>query len=163
MLAAAEFRRRWRSMVALTVLLGVVGALVLASAAGARRSDSALRRFNSFSRSSDLEISVGDPTARQLAAFSHAPGVAAASRLHGYSLGVGDFPDLAIAAPVDGTFGEVVDRGRLMKGRWPDAVAAEEVTIGEGLARRLHVTVGSDLETFSYTPAQIRVAYAQGD
>ena len=77
MLAAIDIRRRWRSVVALTLLVGAVGAIVLATAAGARRSDTALARFNAFSRSSDVEISIGIPTASQLDSFRRSPGVAA--------------------------------------------------------------------------------------
>jgi len=51
MLAGIDVRRRWRSIVALTLLVGAVGTVVLATAAGARRSDSALTRFNTYSRS----------------------------------------------------------------------------------------------------------------
>ncbi len=42
MLARLELRRRWRSTVALALLVGAIGAIVLATAAGARRSDSSL-------------------------------------------------------------------------------------------------------------------------
>ena len=73
MLARCEIRRRWRSTVAITLLLGAVGAVVLATAAGARRSDTALERFNAFSRSSSFEISVGTPSAQQLLAFRRTP------------------------------------------------------------------------------------------
>src|SRR3954463_13140365 len=99
MLAGHDVRRRWRSVVALTLLVGAIGAIVLATAAGARRSDTALTRFNTYSRSSDLEISVGIPTASQLAAFRRSPGVAALAYLHGYSLVIAGENNLAIAAP----------------------------------------------------------------
>src|SRR5207245_2077347 len=86
MLAASDIRRRWRGVVALTLLVGTVAVIVLATAAGARRSDAALGRFNTYSRSSDVEISVGFPTASQLRAFRRTPGVEAMARLRGYSL-----------------------------------------------------------------------------
>src|SRR4051812_9361697 len=116
MLAGHDIRRRWRSVVALTLLVGAVGAIVLATAAGARRSDSALHRFNESSRSSDVEVSVGFPTRRQLSAFRHSPGVAAFAVLDGYSLVVKDYENLAIAAPEDSAMGNLVDRARLIKG-----------------------------------------------
>ncbi len=80
MLAWSEIRRRWRSTVGIVLLIGIVGTAVLATAAGARRSTTALDRFNAVSRSSDLEISVGTPSARRLAAFRRTPGIAAISR-----------------------------------------------------------------------------------
>jgi len=101
MLAASDIRRRWRSVVALTLLVGAVGAIVLATAAGARRSDTALARFNTYSRSSDLEISIGIPTAAELASFRRSPGVAAFAYIHAYSLVIEGQDNLAIGAPDD--------------------------------------------------------------
>lgn len=46
MLAGLELRQRWRSTIAIALLIGVVGAIVLGAAAGARRADTALDRFN---------------------------------------------------------------------------------------------------------------------
>jgi ABC-type lipoprotein release transport system permease subunit len=155
MLARSEVRGRWRSTVLLAVLVGVVGALVLAAAAGARRSDTALERFNAFSRSSDLEVSVGFPTPAQLDEFERSAGVAAFARLHGYSLGTAKFPELAMATPVDGAMGDVVDRARVISGREADPHAPTEITIGEGLASSLHLQVGSVLHATSYTQQQI--------
>jgi len=155
MLARSELRGRWRSTLLLAVLVGLIGALVLAAAAGARRSDTALDRFNAFSRTSDLEVSVGFPTAAQLDAFRRSPGVGAFARLHGYSLGVSAYPDLALAAPVDRTFGDIVDRSRVISGRQANPRAPGEITIGESLAADLHLHVGSVLDATSYTQQQI--------
>ena len=165
MLAASDIRRRWRGVVALTVLVGAVGVIVLATAAGARRSDAALGRFNTFSRSSDVEISVGFPTADQLRTFRQTPAVAAMARLRGYSLATAADPDanLAIAAPVDGAMGTVVDRSRLIKGRRANPSAPYEITIGEALAAQLHLRVGSHLDAGSYTPAQLHIGFTSGD
>ena len=55
-----ELRRRWLATVAAALLVGLVGALVLATVAGARRSDSALQRFNAYSRSADVELTPND-------------------------------------------------------------------------------------------------------
>src|SRR5262249_9585427 len=85
-LARSEMRRRARGVVALVLLVGVVGPIVLATAAGARRSESALRRFSAYSRSADLELNVGAPTASQLEAFARSPGVAAIGQLSAYPL-----------------------------------------------------------------------------
>ncbi len=163
MLAASDIRRRWRSVVALTLLVGAVGAIVLATAAGARRSDTALPRFNTFARSSDVEISVGFPTASQLAAFRRSPGVAAFAQMHAYSLVVKGNENLAIAVPADSAMGDVVDRVRLIKGRLADPTAPDEVTIGEQLAAETHLRVGSDLDADSFSQAQINRAFSGGD
>ena len=36
MVARSEFRRRWRGVVVLTLLVGIIGAVVMATVAGAR-------------------------------------------------------------------------------------------------------------------------------
>src|SRR4051812_268685 len=105
MLAASDIRRRWRSVVALTLLVGAVGAIVLATAAGARRSESALPRFNVYSRSSDVEISLGTPTKAQLEVFRRTPGVKAVALAHGYALVANNNEGIAIAVPVDSALG----------------------------------------------------------
>ena len=64
MLAGSEIRRHWRSTLALALLVCVIGGLILAAAAGARRSSTALDRFNAYSRSSALEISIGTVMSR---------------------------------------------------------------------------------------------------
>ena len=155
MLARSGMRRRGPSTIALALLVGLIGALVLAAAAGARRSSTALGRFNEYSRSSDLEVSVGAPTAQQLDAFRRSPGVGEFARLHAYSLGVEKYADLAIATPVDDAMGDVVDRSRVISGRQADPSAPEEVTLGESLAADLHLRVGSVLDATSYTQQQI--------
>ena len=155
MLAGREIGRRWRSTLAIALLIGVVGALVLATVAGARRSATSLSRFNEVSRSADLELSIGFPTAGELAEFRHSPGVAEVSHLRGYSLESPTLPDLAIAAPLDDVLGRSLDRDRLVAGRRPDQKVAEEIDIGESLAQRKHLHVGSHFSTASYSQEQI--------
>ena len=68
MLGWSELRRRWRSIVVLTVLVGFAGAVVLALVAGARRTDSAVARFETAQPSRPtVEIDAGDTTPAELA------------------------------------------------------------------------------------------------
>src|SRR5205085_4687592 len=130
MLATSDIRRRWRGMVVLTLLVGVVGAVVLAATAGARRSDSALTRFNRASRTAQLELTVGNPTPAQLAAFRRVRGVAAFVRLRTDALSIPRAPQfLAFGEAVDTRFGTVVDRPRVIEGRNARPSAPDEITI----------------------------------
>ncbi|MCU1428252.1 MAG: hypothetical protein JWL83_2252, partial [Actinomycetia bacterium] len=141
---------------ALTLLVGIVGAIVLATVAGARRSDSALARFNAYSHSSSLELTLGrGATPAQLRAFTHAPGVASVAMVYAYALtnSVGGFQNLAVGAAVDDKLGRLVDRARLISGRRANLSAPDEVTLGEGLAKPTHLGVGDHLAFESYTPA----------
>jgi ABC-type antimicrobial peptide transport system permease subunit len=163
MLAGCMVRRRWRRVAALALLVGVVGAVVLSSAAGARRSSTALARFNRATRSADLQILVGSlglPTPMQLAAMARVQGVDAFAALHVFAVVVPRAPNLsAIAAATDSKFASVVDRARFVAGRAANPSAVNEITIGESLAAQAHLRVGDSLEEVSYTLAQIRASF----
>ena len=163
MLAGRDIRRRWRTVVALTLMVGVVGAVVVATVAGARRTDSALGRFNVASRSADVFLFTGDATSAHLQDFARVPGVAATAVLHAYAMVPTGAPNLGVAAAVDTTFGSAVDRARIVAGRAADPFAVDEITIGEGLARLLHVGLGGHLDAASYTTAQVAKATSGGE
>jgi ABC-type lipoprotein release transport system permease subunit len=154
MLARSELRRRWRSVVVLTVLVGFAGAVVLALWAGARRTDTSLQRFDTASRSASVEITAGDTTPAQLAELRRTPGVAAVAEVSQFPLVSGGQFN-AVAGQVDDRFGTVVDRARVIEGRLADQSKADEITIGEQLARRFHVGVGDTLDFESYSPEDI--------
>jgi hypothetical protein len=162
--ARRDIRRRWRSVVALTLMVGVVGAVALATVAGARRTSSALARFEDHSRSADVELAVvGEPTPAQLRALSRVRGVAAVASLRAYAVIVPRAPDLlAIGAVVDRSFGVVMDRDRIVAGRSADPSVADEITIGEGFAAQLRLRVGGHLDVESYSPGQVSAILAGG-
>jgi ABC-type lipoprotein release transport system permease subunit len=153
-LARSELRRRWRSVVVLTLLVAFAGAVVLSLLAGARRTDTSLQRFDDVSRSASVEITAGDATPAQIAELRRTPGVAAVAEVRQFPLVMhGQF--LAVAGQLDERFGTVVDRPRVVEGRLADQSKVDEITIGEQLAEQLHVGVGDVLRFESYTPADI--------
>ncbi len=160
MLARSELRRRWRSVLVLTLLVGFVGAVVLALVGGARRTDTSLARFEASSRSASIEIDVGDATPAQVERLRRSPGVAAIAEL--YQLTVESPGDrfLPVAGQVDERFGNVVDRARVVEGRQAVQSRVDEVTIGEALAAQLRIRVGDRLRFRSYSPADIEAARA---
>jgi ABC-type lipoprotein release transport system permease subunit len=160
MLARSELHRRWRSAVVLTLLVGFVGAVVLALVAGARRTDTSLDRFEQESLSANVEVDVGDATPEQIEQFRRVPGVAAAAELYQLTLVSPGAGFVAIAGQVDGRFGHEVDRARVIEGRLADQTKADELTIGESLAKQLHLGVGDKLTFQSYSPADIEEARA---
>jgi ABC-type lipoprotein release transport system permease subunit len=166
MLARLELRRRWRGAVVLTLLVGVVGGVVLATLAGARRTDSSLRRFSDSSRAADVTLlpQFGyAPTALQMAALRRVLNVAAVGELRSFAILPTNAPaTLTIAAARDGAIGSVVDRDRLVKGRRPRPDSTDEVAISESLAQKTHLGVGGHLDAVSFTPAQLRAALASG-
>jgi ABC-type lipoprotein release transport system permease subunit len=163
MLARSELRRRWRSVVVLTVLVGFAGAVVLALWAGARRTDTSLQRFDEASLSASVEITAGDTTPAERAELRRTPGVAAVAEVSQFPLAMNNRFN-AVAGQVDGRFGTVVDRARVIEGRLADQSKVDELTMGERLAEQLHVGVGDVLHFESYSPediAEIRLNNAE--
>src|SRR3954451_13315254 len=156
MLVGFTIRKRSARVVAIALLVGTVGAVALSTIAGARRTESALARFNASSRAGDVELFVGDPSPSQLSAFAAVDGVDSVARLRGDALMFPGASSLqAVAAAVDARFGTVVDRPRVVAGRDADPTAVDEVTIGEALAAQLHLKVGDHLDGLSYTSQQV--------
>lgn len=156
LLARLDVRRRGPRIVLLIVLVGAIGGMVLAAAAGARRSGSSLGRFREFSESADVELAVGEPTAAQLGDLRRLGDATAVAALRAYGVVLsGESILQAVGAPVDATFGTRVDRGRIIAGRAADPSAPDEVAIGEALARQRHVGVGDSLDAESYSVGQI--------
>lgn len=161
MLRRAEMRRRWGAILGLMLLVGVVGAVVIAGVAGARRSASALERFEATSRKADVEINVGDVTPEQVDALRHARGVAAVAELRQLTM----YPekgDVSLAGAIDSRFGTVVDRPRVVRGRLADPSKPFEVELGEHLAVELGIEVGDRLPFVSQTPSQVAESIATG-
>ncbi len=135
----------------------------MASAAGAERSSTSLDRFVSYSRASNAQVNIDDPTPAQLRAFRRVPEVADFAVLHSYVLSPHGLLNLNTAATIDGKLGRTIDRARLIKGRFANPQAADEIAIGEGLASRLHLGIGDDLVADSVTPAQLVLASQNQD
>ncbi len=148
-------RRRWRQVVLLILLVGVVGAGALATGAGGRRASTALARFKSSSRSADIELAA-EATPEQLDELAQVPGVDAVAALSAFGLIIPDHAQFqSIGVPIDAAFGTTVDRDRIVAGRPPDPSSVNEITLGEGLATELGLAVGGHLTVESFTPAQI--------
>src|SRR5439155_26184778 len=101
LLARSAVRRHWRSIVVLTALVGVAGGVVLGAVAGARRTSTALDRFERHSLAADLEVDAGDATPAQLRSFARSPSVVAVAQLQQLAI---DFRGrfLPLAAAVGG-------------------------------------------------------------
>ena len=153
--ARTEMRHRWLGALVLIVLVAIVGGAFLASAAGARRTSSAITRFESSTDAANLEFTVRNAvTPAQLAALERVPGVAKVGLLRAMAVYNTDAGFMQTGAPVDDGWGRTIDRPRVVRGRIAHGV--NEVNIGEGLARRLHAGVGDTLPFRSFTPEDIR-------
>ncbi len=155
MLAGNDLRRRWRGILVVTVLVGVVGAFTMGAVAGARRTGSSLDRFRETSRSADIELAA-ESTPAQLQQLVRIPGVVAVASMQAYGLVVPAAPDFEeVGAPVGTAFGTTIDRDRIVAGHAPDPDAVDQITIGEAFAARLHLRPGSPLDVESFSPKQV--------
>jgi hypothetical protein len=168
--AKAQLRGRALASLLLVLLVGLGGALVLAAAAGARRSEAALPRFLAINRTMDAEVYVqpegrADDLAtarRQVAALSEVRQVFRASGANTGAL------ILAGVEPTDPAHwhrqigGLALDPGGslafgrpiVVAGRLPDERRAEEVAVDEELAARRHLRVGSRYRVGAFTLQQ---------
>src|SRR4029077_2810630 len=126
----------------------------LAALSGARRSSTALRRFNDASRSSNIQVQLGSYSAGQLAALRRTPGVEGVGVVDLLFIGPAEpaLQHLLIAARVDDALGTEVDRPRLVAGRLANPNAVDEINIGEGLAAKSHLDVGKTIDAVSMSP-----------
>lgn len=154
--AARDLRRRWASVLLVTLVVGLTGACAFAFAAGARRSSTALSRFNESSRSADVELQAAPPTDAQLAALEAIDGVDGVAVLRSYGVLLPAAPDfLGTVVPDAEPNGDTVDQDRIVAGRASNPDSTVEVTIGEGFAARLDLRIGDRLQAVTLTPDQV--------
>jgi len=149
----AESRARWRAWLALALVVGLAGGVVLTAAAGAQRTGTAFTRLLQADRAADVVVVPNASGPGYDQALGRLPGVAGEARV---LLGeVGNLwlvlPSGARVAPigadvsVDRGFGTSVDRLKVLAGRMYRPGSADEVIIDSQLAARYGLRPGSTL------------------
>ena len=146
----AGLRRRWRPVLGLAVLLGVIGGVVLTAAAGAERTHTAYPRFQQWARAAQVQlVPNGDALpARYFAALSRLPQVAAMSTTGLYQATLparGSQPPTPVdtMSSPDRALGITADRVKVLAGRLFDPRAAGQVMIDQKLADLEHLRPGA--------------------
>ena len=155
----AELRRRWGSVIVLTLLVGLVAAVVLASVAGARRTSTAFARFQNETLAPNLTIfvpTVDDAVIDELRAV---PGVEAIGVGRQYSVTIDD-AFISAGGAADANFGRTVDRARVLEGRRARPDRADEVVLPEKFAKATGAKVGDTVTLHGFTPTQIQEVLA---
>ena len=121
----AELRRRWRALAGLALLLGLIGGVVLAAAAGARRTDTAYPRLLQWANAAQVDIVpltlANRPTPGYFAALARLPQVASMSTASLYNMllpvrhGLPQ-PVETLSSP-DRALGVSADRVKILQGR----------------------------------------------
>ena len=148
----ADLRRRWRALLSLALLLGLIGGVVLTAAAGARRTDTAYPRLLSWANASQVDLipaATGYP-ADYYAALAKLPQVAQLSTavLYQVVLPTARHPYnnqvTAMSSP-DHAAGVATDKVKVLQGRPFDPAAPGQAMIDSQLAALEHVGPGGTL------------------
>src|SRR5437588_146633 len=181
MAARAQLRRRWGVTVALVLLVGLTGGVVMAAVAGASRTDSAMKRFVTYSRPEDAYVTVNGPilpgangvggpppdaTPQQIRDYiaktvtdrdglAHLPQVAEAGRAPYMFLSPDkegrELGGINAFAAADGHAFRTMDRPKVLSGRFARLDHADEAIVDDVTARLRHLHVGSRVTMWSYS------------
>jgi ABC-type lipoprotein release transport system permease subunit len=141
-----ELRIRWRPLVGLAILLGLVGGAILTAAAGARRTDTAFGRLRDWAHASQLLVVLDQP----------GPFVGSLRRLPGVqSVGVSLYVDavlpgargasVAAFSSPDDSYGVRTDTVKIVTGHMWRPADPSAVMIDQQLAAARHLHPGSSL------------------
>jgi ABC-type lipoprotein release transport system permease subunit len=144
----SDLRSRWRPLLGLALLLGLVGGAVLACAAGARRTDTAYGRLLTWAHASQVQVVYGGGAAAYYHAVASLPGVESAGEVvyddavlpaaHGLSS-----QEVNVFSSPDNSVGVRTDRVKILAGRMWRAADPHAVMVDQQLADRYHLRPGS--------------------
>ena len=150
----AEWRRRWPSLCALTLLVALTGTVVLTATAGARRTRSSIDRADRDTRNVDAYAVLGnDPSLVNVGAIARLPEVEVGKRLA--LMGLFSSQGYAVAgSPVDPGFGTDLLGYRVLRGRAANPDAADEIALSETTATAAGLDVGGTYDLAAPSAAQ---------
>jgi len=131
-----DLRGKWRALLGLALLLGLIGGVVLTAAAGARRTDTAYNRLLSWASASQVDLipaANGFP-ADYYAALAKLPPVASLSTAVLYQVVLptakhADNDQVTAMSSPDHGFGVATDKVKILAGRPYDPAAAGQAMI----------------------------------
>jgi FtsX-like permease family len=145
----AALRQRWRAWLVVAVVAGLLGGLVMAVAAGVRRTDAAYPSLVAWSRSPDDVISTvpglpGTYANVSEAAVRRLPQVTQAAELDSFTAVAP--ASITVMASAQGIPGSMWRR-KLLAGGLPAPGDPDEVDVSFATAQSLHLSVGGTLAT----------------
>ncbi len=156
----AERRARWAAWLALALLVGLAGGVVLTAAAGAQRTGTAFARLLQASHAADVSVTANGNAQGYDQALARLPGVSGLARVLldevGYvSLvlpGGARVPSIGADVSGNGRWGTSVDRFTVVQGRMFRPGRADEVVIDPELAAAYRLRPGSTLRLLMVRP-----------
>ncbi|WP_409454326.1 FtsX-like permease family protein [Jatrophihabitans sp.] len=151
-----ELRRRWRTLAALSLLVGLASGTVFAAVAGARRGASAQSRLQDRTRPATATVYANDPNF-DWGRVRALPGVEALGTfVVTYGTALEGLPDGLIAfPPADDAEMRTIERPVVFHGRVPDPTRADEAVVTPKFASIHHKGVGDTVVLRLPTPAQV--------
>ena len=149
--ARSELRSRWRATLSLAVLVAITAGVVMAAAAGARRTHTAYTRFVAGHDAYDIAVGHDQDfpvTPEQVQAIEALPQVTEHVR------GLVVYADLGpvgvpFFVPADGRVGTELNRFKLLEGRRPRPDRGDEVVVGFTAADKYDLRVGRRFRLFN--------------
>jgi hypothetical protein len=141
----ADLRRRWRPLLALALLLGLLGGVVLTAAAGARRTDTAYPRLLASANASQVSIvPQGTGMNGYYTALAKLPQVEsmAVGQLYQAALPADEQTPVQLIVSPDGRYGTQVDRVRVLAGHLLNEGVAGQAMVNQAMAAAEHLTPG---------------------
>ena len=159
----ADARSRWRAWAALTLLVGLAGGAVVASLAGAKRTETAHDRFLAWSNASDVVLfNAADPV--DFDQVEQLPEVEEAFHAwFAWMVGPSGASDLDPIYTEDAGAFQRVDRPKLLDGRPADPAQEDEATISPAASRLTGLGVGSEVTLKALRPHQLEQAFEGRD
>ncbi len=154
LVARGVVRHHRRSLLGLTLLVALVGTVVLASAAGARRTATLLDRAQEATAARDLRVQVDadDKIPRVTDALEASPDVEAVVATTIFPVGNDSEYDFPLFGDPEGHLAVDIDRPVAIDGRLPDPNAGDEVAVNPRVADLLDLEVGSTMPVTAMTP-----------
>jgi ABC-type lipoprotein release transport system permease subunit len=145
----ADMRSGRRSWAWFAIVTGLVGAVVLIGATGARRAETAYPRFLASTAAADV---LAAPQQTGMGGFDAAltrlPGVTSAGVVSGMDLFTRSAPhvDVVALSGMDGHYAHTIERPKITEGRMSDPDKADEAVAVRGAAQALHLHAGDTLQ-----------------
>jgi hypothetical protein len=152
----ATVQHSWRTVVTVTLIGGLIGAVALGALAGARRTSSAYGRYLVSTKASDAAVNVpgvvpGVPLTRPIQLIEALPGVTASDAYIGLDANPvvhGRVRDSFLTNALTGSFDGAYftrDRMTVLAGRLPRLDSTREIALSPGIARLFGVGVGGQV------------------
>jgi MacB-like periplasmic core domain len=156
----AEWRTRWPAWLALALVVGLAGGIVLTAAAGAQRTGTAFARLLQASRAADVSVVANGNGQAYFRALARLPEVSRLAQVLAGEIGYMSLvlpggarvPSIGADVSADGRWGTSVDRFKVLQGRMFRPGSADEAVVDPQLAAGYDLRPGSALRLLLVQP-----------